>query len=233
MKRFPSMAHTLLALALLATPSLAQAGSVLVPGASGGGVRVNVKSMKEARFRKTVRQKYDFSCGSAALATLLTFHYEDPITEQEVFDKMFDIGDQEKIRKDGFSMLDMKKFLDDRGYASAGYKASVDQLAAVGIPAITLLNVKGYKHFVVVKGVTKTDVLVGDPAMGARVIARAEFDSMWNGLLFLIRSKKNVASNYFNGAQDWQVNEKAPLGAALSAGDLANITLLAPGRAGL
>lgn len=233
MKLFLSMTHTLLGLALLAAPSLVQAGSVLVPGASGGGIFISVKSMKEARFRKTVRQKYDFSCGSAALATLLTYHYEDPVTEQEVFDKMFDVGDQQKIRQVGFSMLDMKEFLDDRGYSAAGYKASLDQLAAVGIPAITLLNMKGYHHFVVVKGVTKTEVLVGDPSLGAKVIARAEFDAMWNGLLFLIRSNKNVASNHFNRERDWQVNEKAPLGMALTASDLANITLLAPGRAGL
>ncbi len=232
MNLFSCLARTLLGVFLLATPLVAQAGSVLVPGASGGGFPVRVTSMKEARFRTTVRQQYDFSCGSAALATLLTYHYEDPVREQEVFEKMFDIGNKEKIRKDGFSMLDMKNFLEKRGYTADGYKATLDQLAAVGVPAITLLNMKGYKHFVVIKGVAKTEVLVGDPSTGARVIPRDEFDAMWNAPLFLIRSNKNVAASYFNRKEDWHVKEKAPLGMALTAGDLATVTLLVPGRAG-
>jgi len=229
----PSMTRIALGVILLAAPSLAQAGSVLVPGLTGGNMQVRVTSMKEAHFRSTIRQKYDFSCGSASLATLLTYHYEDPISEQDVFDDMFNAGDKEKIRKQGFSLLDMKKYLENRGYTADGYKATLDRLAGVGVPAITLLNMKGYRHFVVIKGVTKTEVLVGDPSTGARVIPREEFETMWNGLLFLIRSNRNVASNYFNRKQDWHVTEKAPLGMALSPSDLANITLLAPGRAGL
>ena len=220
-------------IALLALPGLAQAGSVMLPGVTGGNLHVHVRSMKDAHFRSTVKEKYDFSCGSAALATLLTYHYEDPVREEEVFDEMFSVGNKEKIRKEGFSMLDMKNFLDQRGYNADGYKATLDQLAVVGVPAITLINIKGYKHFVVVKGVTTKEVLVGDPALGAKIYPRAEFEPMWNGILFLIRSNRNLASNHFNKVREWRINEQAPLGAALTPSDLANTTLLAPGRAGL
>jgi predicted double-glycine peptidase len=233
MRPFSHVARIFLAVAVTAAPSAGLAGSVTVPGIAGGPVRVKVQSMKEARFRSTIRQKFDYSCGSAALATLLTYHYEDPVSEQDVFEEMFLAGDKAKIRKDGFSLLDMKKYLEGRGYTADGYKVGLDQLAAVGIPAITLLNLKGYRHFVVVKGVTKTDVLVGDPSLGGRVIPRDEFQSVWNGILFLIRSNKDVASGYFNRKRDWRVTEKAPLGMALAPGDLSTVTLLAPGRAGM
>jgi hypothetical protein len=63
--------------ALFLAPN-AQAGAVWLPGI-GGGDNVLVKSMKERKFEQVVRQQYDFSCGSAALATLLTYHYENPI----------------------------------------------------------------------------------------------------------------------------------------------------------
>ena len=205
----------------------------MLPGVTGGNLQIHVRSMKDAHFRSTVKHKYDFSCGSAALATLLTYHYEDPVREEEVFDEMFSVGNKEKIRKEGFSMLDMKNFLDQRGYNADGYKATLDQLAVVGVPAITLINIKGYKHFVVVKGVTTKEVLVGDPALGAKIYPRAEFEPMWNGILFLIRSNRNLASNHFNKVREWRINEQAPLGAALTPSDLANTTLLAPGRAGL
>ena len=71
-----------------------------------------VRSMQELRFVETVRQGNDFSCGSAAIATLLTYHYERPTTELQVFEKMWNQGNKKKIREHGFSMLDMKHYLE-------------------------------------------------------------------------------------------------------------------------
>lgn len=70
----------------------------------GGGARFNVvvASLKAVRFEHTLHQQYDFSCGSAAVATLLTFHYGTPIDERTVFTQMFLQGDQAKIRREGF-----------------------------------------------------------------------------------------------------------------------------------
>lgn len=206
-----------------------QAGTILVPGVTGGAFTVKVTSIKEARFRTTVHQQYDFSCGSAALATLLTYNYEEPVTEQEVFKAMFDKGDKEKIRREGFSLLDMKYYLEANGYKAAGYKVTLDRLSQIGVPAIVLINIRGYKHFVVVKGVSAKTVLVADPAVGAKTVPRAEFESTWNGLIFIILNKKNVAKNHFNRDQEWHVKEKAPLGLALNPSELANVSLMLPG----
>ena len=78
--------------------------------------------MQELRFLETVRQGFDFSCGSAALATLLSFHYGRPTTEFQVFESMWKTGDTEKIRKDGFSMLDMKRYLEQEGLRADGFQ---------------------------------------------------------------------------------------------------------------
>ncbi|GAB7026741.1 hypothetical protein JCM15764A_19890 [Geotalea toluenoxydans] len=206
-----------------------EAGTIVVPGVTGGAFTVKVTSIKEARFRTTVHQQYDFSCGSAALATLLTYNYEEPVTEQQVFKAMFDKGNKEKIRREGFSLLDMKNYLEENGYKAAGYKVTLDRLSQIGVPAIVLVNIRGYKHFVVVKGVSAKSVLVSDPAVGAKTIPRAEFESTWNGLIFIILNKKNVAKNYFNRDREWHVKEKAPLGLALSPSELASVTLMLPG----
>jgi len=216
-------------LTLLVVVLPAAAGFVSVPGTSGSPFSVKVTSMKEARFRATIRQQYDFSCGSAALATLLTYHYEDVVSEGDVFKAMFEAGNQEKIRREGFSLLDMKNYLEGNGYKAAGYRVSLDRLAEIGVPAIVLINIKGYKHFVVVKGVSKQEVLVGDPSTGARTIPRADFESMWNGLIFVLLNKKNIAQNHFNRDQEWHVKVKAPLGAALSPSDLASVTTMLQG----
>ena len=210
--------------ALLAIPG-ARAGMVDIPGAGSGSFNFKTMSMKERQFRYTVRQQYDFSCGSAAIATLLTHHYGDPINEEDVYRTMWETGDQAKIRKEGFSMLDMKQFLASRGYAAEGYKASLEKLSNVGVPAIVLIRDGRYNHFVVIKGVRDGRVAFGDPAQGARVMPLAEFERMMiNHIVFVI--KGHTTQVVFNNPKDWRVREKAPVGMANTLGDLANSTLL-------
>ncbi len=219
----------ILVVSLLMAAVTAEAGSVVVPG----NFSVKVTSLKETRFSTVIQQQYDYSCGSAALATLLTYHYEDPVSEQVVLKAMFDHGDQEKIRKEGFSLLDMKVYLENNGYQADGFKVPLDRLREIGVPAIALINNNGYRHFVVIKGVTEKEVLTGDPSLGLRIVPRAEFEKMWNGLVFLARNKKNVAKNYFNRTQDWHVRKQAPLDIALTRRGLADVSLFLPVRGGL
>jgi len=201
----------------------------MVPGFGSTHV-FNVTSYKEARFKSVIKQQYDFSCGSAALASLLTFHYDEPVGEKEVFTEMYAKGDQDKINKEGFSMLDMKKFLEQRGYRSEGYQINLDMLHnKAKIPAITLISTNGYNHFVVVKGVTQSEVLVADPAQGSRVIARSEFEKDWNGLIFIIKSHAKLGRKNYDLKEHWDVRARAPFGTALTRSDLAQFTVNLPG----
>ena len=178
--------------------------SLTMPGAAGGHLRVPVKSFGEIKFGEVVKQKYDFSCGSAALASLLTHHYNMPITEATVFEEMFKYGDKEKIEKKGFSMLDMKKFLSRRGLNSDGYTLKVKDVAKLAMPTIALVNYNGYNHFVVVKGVEDNKVLVGDPSIGMHVIEEEKFDKSSNGIFLFIRDNTDIAKASFNQREDWE-----------------------------
>jgi hypothetical protein len=170
--------------------------------------------MKQARFHATLRQQYDFSCGSAALATLLTHHYGMPTTEQEVFEAMFAEGDQEKIRNQGFSMLDMKHYLEQKGLQADGFELPLSSLEEAGLPAIVLISDKGYQHFVVVKGLKDGRILLGDPAGGARALSVDTFKAMWvNPVLFVIHNRREQAR--FNVAGDWMYQPSAPLAKGL------------------
>ena len=149
-----------------------------------------VTSMYERRFATVVRQQYDFSCGSAALATLLRYHYGLGVDEQATFLGMWQVGDQALIRKLGFSLLDMKHYLAGRGMTADGYQVTLAQIGTARLPGIALINVAGYKHFVVVKGIDRglagDSVLLGDPATGLRRMTGPEFVRAWNGVLFVI-----------------------------------------------
>lgn len=194
--------------ALGTTAALADSLRMIAPLA--GTLNVPVVSMKEARFTSTLRQQYDFSCGSAAVATLLTHHYGETVSEAEVFQVMFANGNRDKIRTDGFSMLDMKRYLDARGFPTIGIEASLDKLLEAKVPAITLINENGYFHFVVIKGVRAGEVVIGDPAMGTRVLERAQFESFRvNDILLVVNERLDLAR--FNLATDWRVRPRAPI----------------------
>jgi predicted double-glycine peptidase len=219
---------TVLAAGSLLAASAVFAGSIWLPGVDGT-MNVATASISERKFRDVVRQQYDFSCGSAALATLLTFHYDHAIDEMTAFRDMYEHGDQEKIAQAGFSLLDMKTYLAKIGYDADGFQSDLVTLADAGIPAIALINYRGYRHFVVVKGVRRGSVLLGDPALGTRLIAREEFEQMWdNGVLFIIKNKPEVGRRFFNTEEQWQHLAQAPLGTAIGADDLASLTVNLP-----
>jgi len=126
-------------------------------------------------------------------------------------------------------LLDIKSFLESRGYEADGYKTSLETLAGAGVPAIALINVQGYRHFVVVKGLQNEEVLVGDPALGLKFMSRSNFEKMWeNQILFIIRSHSEAGRANFNADRDWKLLARAPLGDAVSRETLESVIIALP-----
>ena len=222
---------TLLFLILLTVTALAASraeGGTMTLATGGGLFSLEVTSYREARFATVVHQQQDYSCGSAALATLLSHHYQDPVGEAKIFASMYQAGDQEKIRRVGFSLLDLKNYLESRGYRADGFRVPLERLGEARVPAIALIDDQGYRHFVVVKGFTRQRVLIGDPARGLKTMPRGEFEKKWNGILFLIHSLVEVGQAHFNQAPEWGRVPPAPLETALLQRSVAPLTLLLP-----
>ena len=190
----------------------------------GGDVVLPISSIRETRLSGTLLQKYDFSCGSAAVATLLTHHYGYPISESVIFEDMYRRGDQNKIKREGFSLLDLKRGLAAHGFEADGFVQPLDKLVEARLPAIVLINENGYMHFVVLKGLKGERVLLGDPANGTRAISRAAFIANWpSGLLLVIHNRVEAAR--FNLASDWRAAPQALLADGVHRGSLTNVTL--------
>lgn len=208
----------------------ANAGTVALSG-SAGVFSVRVTSYKDKPFERVIKQQYDYSCGAAAVATLLTYHYGQPVDEQIVLDAMLAAGDSEKIRREGFSLLDMKNYLESNGYSANGYRISLEKLSQAGLPAIALTDTEGYLHFVVVKGMDRNRVLIGDPATGLTLIPREQFTKSWkSGILFIVQSANpRQRLQNFNTQEEWNAIPRAPLSMAVSHQGLASLTLLLPG----
>jgi uncharacterized protein len=201
---------------LPAAPVAAGEVTYVIPSMTGGGFRVDLSTMLDRRYYTVVRQRYDFSCGSAALATLLHYHYGISASEETTFNGMWDHGDREAIRKAGFSLLDMKRYLETIKLEAQGFRVTLDQIAETRIPGIALTVTNGYRHFVVIKGVTETGVLIGDPARGLMRVDRAEFEKTWDGLFFVISDAREVGQRSFNRAGQWAAVSHAPIDGTLS-----------------
>jgi len=138
----------------------------------------------EFRREKVVVQGFDLSCAAAALATLLTYQHDDPVSEREIARGL--IQRQEYLEnpglvrsRQGFSLLDLKRFVERRGYRGIGLgRLGTDDLVARA-PAIVPVNLLGYSHFVVFRGMLEGNVLLADPAYGNRTMPRERFERAW------------------------------------------------------
>lgn len=207
-RKLAGLGIALCAIAATAVPARAE---VQLSRETGGDFSVKVMSWWEIPFRTVVRQRYDFSCGSAAVATLLTHHYGRKTDEMAAFKAMWATGDQELIRKVGFSMFDMKNYLTSLGYRTEGFKLSVDKLKTIKRPVIVLIDLKGFKHFVVVKGVIGDRILTGDSALGLTQYSVEDFGKMWNGIALVIVDAPDGKPPRYNLAGDWGPWSRAPL----------------------
>jgi uncharacterized protein len=180
---------------VLAQPQPSLASSVAVGGVgSGNRVNARVKSMKALRDTHVVRQRYDYSCGAAALATLLRYGFGDPATEQDVLKQLFDLlTDQEKVtsRKEGFSLLDLQRVALARRFKAEGFRIEPEDLDKISGPVLVYIEPRGYKHFAVLRGVTGGRVYLADPARGNIRMPLYAFVETWRqadgrGIIFVV-----------------------------------------------
>lgn len=188
----PRLLPVLLALAALPATAQSPVDAGLLGTAPVGKA---VRSMRDLRYRDIVRQQYDFSCGSAALATLLRGVYGMEADEKELIKKMIAGTDARRVVQQGFSMLDMKRYVESTGMRAQGFRVDSAALYRLQIPVIALHDFKGYKHFVVIKGADSGRIHVADPALGHRVVSEAEFAAGWNGIVLAVTGDRPVIAS--------------------------------------
>jgi uncharacterized protein len=143
-----------------------------------------VRSMLELRHHDVVIQTWDLSCGAAALATLLRYEWGDPVTEKQVAQGL--MTRKEYIQhpnvvqiREGFSLLDLKRYADAHGFKGEGYGQLDFNDLIEDAPIMVPVDALGYNHFVVFRGVMGDRVLLADPAWGNRTMTIDKFKRMW------------------------------------------------------
>lgn len=157
-----------------------------------------IRPLSEFKFRNIAKQQYDFSCGSAALATIMRYQLGENLNEHQVIKGLMKYGDKEQIAQaQAFSLWDMKAFLEALGYSGDGYQASEEEKVkelrnSENWPCIVPIKLFGYKHFVVLKGVYRDHVFIADPWTGNSSFTFEKFLEMWDDNIMFIVSKKGI-----------------------------------------
>jgi predicted double-glycine peptidase len=198
MTRWQGLACTLILSLCASGGSLSSAGVIEVHDDAAQGM-VKRHSLKELRDRYIVKQRFDYSCGAAALATLLTYYFGDETSEQDILKVMMDeLSKDERQRKEwrGFSLLDLKRMAQAKGYRAAGFKLSIEQLTQLAAPVIVFVQPLGYAHFAVLRGIDRGRVFLADPARGNLRMSTSRFVSEWGGIVFVLgkAGEENIAT---------------------------------------
>lgn len=153
---------------------------------------ITIKPQSVIKFKNIVHQAYDYSCGSAALVTVINSYLGIDITEKDAMEGMMAHGEREKIvARRGFSLLDMKRYLATLGSEGNGFRGEISDLETLKVPAVVPIDYAGFKHFVVFRGIRDGKVFVADPAMGNIIFSVAEFKELWDkNTLFIVTPPK-------------------------------------------
>jgi predicted double-glycine peptidase len=143
-----------------------------------------VRSLMERRLQNVVLQQWEISCAAAALATVLRYQHGIAVTERSVALGLISreeyVADPELVRlRQGFSLLDLKRFVDALGYEGIGLGQLVFSDLLERAPIIVPLSLRGYPHFVVFRGATADKVLLADPAFGNVTMSIDKFVDGW------------------------------------------------------
>jgi predicted double-glycine peptidase len=116
------LARFLTPLFFLACTGIAEAAPLTIGNVipDAGPVRVNITSMRAMRYIDMVPQHTDYSCGAASLATILKYAYGRNVTEFDVIKGLFKVSDPKVVQKEGFSLLDLKNYVETLGFRGRG-----------------------------------------------------------------------------------------------------------------
>lgn len=166
-----------------------------VVGFNLGGARITkeVKSLKAIKTQNIVTQSLDYSCGPAVIATILSYYFNDKISEKEIISYLLLTTNLEKVKqRKGFSLLDLKQFAKVKGYNAVGYKMDLAFLSKVNKPILVPIKIRDYNHFVVFRGLRRDRVFLADPVLGHLTMPADKFAKIWKGRVGLILTKKGA-----------------------------------------
>jgi predicted double-glycine peptidase len=148
-----------------------------------------IHTWKELRYENVVLQRFDYSCGAGALATLMRFYFGDNVSEETILVGILDSMNEEEVKDretNGLSLLDLKNYSERRGYQAVAVRLNYASLPELMGPVLIHLERKNYRHFAVLKGVRGDRIYLADPSRGNVRISIDQFAKEWSGIALVL-----------------------------------------------
>lgn len=154
--------------------------------------RKEVLSSQVLRFQHVFRQSSAYTCGPAALASLIAFYFGDDATEAEIT-LLAEQSDGQRGEtsgeRRGLSMLALKKAAEIKGYAAVGYRMTWDHVVAFlqRGAAPLLIHLPGPQpHYALLVALYDDFVFVADPSLGETIMHKDELLRKWEGIALYV-----------------------------------------------
>ena len=179
--------------------------SQVVVKAGAAREEIHVRSLRAQRDAGVVKQGYDYSCGAASLATLLTYGLNDAVAEDTLLHALLDPLSREQLaalQKKGLSLFDLQQLAQKRGHKAQGFRIDRRQLVNLSFPVIVYIQPHGYQHFAVFKGLRGERVQLADPSLGNVRMPLYRFLDMWadksgRGVIFAVERADGSWPDHF------------------------------------
>ena len=148
-----------------------------------------IGSWRERRDRNVVRQQLDYSCGAAALATLIRYYFGEDTSEDRILAGILGSMTAEEVvdrETNGLSLLDLRLQAERMGYQAAGVRLNLAALPKLAGPVIVHLEGDDYKHYAVLKGVRADRIFLADPSLGNVRRSVDRFATEWSGIALIL-----------------------------------------------
>jgi predicted double-glycine peptidase len=150
------------------------------------------KDSRTLRTENVILQQRDFSCGAAALATIVKHFWGENVNETQILVGILSTLSREDLQEriaNGLTLTDLKRVSEKAGYVAVLGKLEIDGLRESKVPLLVGITVNGFDHFVVVRGLDDQYVYLADPAVGKIRVAIPDFEKQWqqNTVLAVIR----------------------------------------------
>ncbi|RIH81504.1 NHLM bacteriocin system ABC transporter, peptidase/ATP-binding protein [Meiothermus luteus] len=135
-----------------------------------------VRDWRSLRYEGVVGQTDWFTCGPAAVATLLRrYHGMEGVDEEQVLELAlrFMGKTEDQVRPSGITALALREAMGALGVPARGFRLSLEELADYfvrgGLPVV-LHTTRPEPHYVVAVGLVRGNWVLADPSWGRRIL---------------------------------------------------------------
>ena len=173
----------------------------------------NITPYRSLRYQQTIGQADIYTCGAAAIATLFTHFYKQPVDELEVLEIAEEVmvANGRRSEEAGLNALSLKQALTRKGIDADVKEVTLEQLKRYfergGLPIVIHVTIP-QPHYILAIGILEDWLIVADPTLGRGMFPLENLNTQkgFSGFVIMARPSEEViqvARQQQQISQDW------------------------------